>query len=227
MGYTPDVLTDATAELTVALLFATSRRLIEANKDVHTGGWRDWAPFYMTGYSLRNATVGIVGFGRIGQEVAKRIVPFKPKKILYTTRSSRSAEGDKIGAERVPLEEVLSTSDFVILLCALTPETKHLINSKTLATMKPNAILVNCSRGPVIEQKDLYEALKNNVIGAAGLDVTTPEPLPTDSPLLTLSNCVVLPHIGSADIATRTEMSCVTSINIVAALKDQEMVYEI
>lgn len=227
MGYTPDVLTDATAELTVALLLATSRRLIESNKEVANGGWKAWAPSWMCGQGLKNSTVGVVGFGRIGQEVARRIAPFKPTKILFSNRSERAAEAKEFGATRVPFDELIAKADFIIITCALTPETANLINSETLAKMKPNAILVNTARGGIVNQSDLYDALKNNCIRAAGLDVTTPEPLPLDSPLLTLSNCVVLPHIGSADIETRTEMSRITAQNILCALKGEAMVSEI
>lgn len=207
---------------------ATSRRLIEGNRDVHSGGWKSWSPLYMCGPSIKNSTVGIVGFGRIAQEVAKRLVPFKPKRIVYSNKSnSREAEAQAIGAERIELNELLSNSDFVILLCALTPETTNLINTETLATMKPTAILINCARGQVLNQDDLYTALKNNIIRAAGLDVTTPEPLPLSSPLLTLNNCVVIPHIGSAEIETRCEMAEITVNNILGALKNGDMISEI
>lgn len=227
VGYTPDVLTDATAELTVALLLATSRRLIESNKEVANGGWKAWAPSWMCGQGLKNSTVGVVGFGRIGQEVARRIVPFKPSEILFFNRSERTSEAKEIGATQVPFDELLAKSDFVILTCALSPETANLINAESLSKMKRNAILVNTARGGIVNQTDLYNALKNNCIQAAGLDVTTPEPLPLDSPLLTLNNCVVLPHIGSADIATRTEMSRITAQNILGVLKGESMVSEI
>lgn len=228
VGYTPDVLTDATAELTMALLLATSRRLIEASHEATTGGWQSWAPFWMTGVSIKDATVGFVGFGRIAQEVAKRIVPFKPKRIIYTNRSSsRDAEAAAIGAERASLNDLLAISDFVILLCALTPETERLINASTLALMKRSAILINVARGGVVDQSDLYQALQTGQIRAAGLDVTTPEPLPLDSPLFKLPNCVVLPHIGSADICTREEMCRITVRNILSGLKDEPMVAEL
>lgn len=228
VGYTPDVLTDATADLTMALLLATSRRLIEGNRDVHNGGWKSWSPLYMCGPSIKNSTVGIVGFGRIAQEVAKRLLPFKPQRIVYSNRSdSREKEAKALGVERVTFEQLLNVSDFVILLCSLAPETMHLINAKTLAQMKPTAILINCARGPCVEQNDLYDALSKNVIRAAGLDVTTPEPLPLSSPLLTLSNCVVVPHIGSAEIETRTEMSRITAGNILGALNGTAMISEL
>lgn len=224
----PDVLTDAVADLTIALLLATTRRLIEGSQDVRNGGWKSWAPMYMCGPAIKDTTIGIVGFGRIAQEVAKRIIPFKPKRIIYSNRSnSREKEAREVGAERVSIEKLLSTSDVVILLCALTPETTHLINANTLKTMKKTAVLINCSRGQVVDQDALYDALQSNTIRAAGLDVTTPEPLPTDSKLLTLNNCVIIPHIGSAEIETRQKMARVTALNLLGALKNTEMIYEL
>lgn len=228
VGYTPEVLTDAVADLTVALLLATTRRLIEGSQEVHTGGWKSWQPMYMCGPAIKGSTIGIVGFGRIAQEVAKRLIPFKPQRIIYTNQSnSREDVAKEIGVERVSLEQLLSTSDAVILLCALTPETTHLINAKTLATMKKTCVLINCARGQCIDQDALYDALRTNTIRAAGLDVTTPEPLPLDSPLLTLNNCVIIPHIGSAEIETRQEMSRITALNILVALKNDKMIYEL
>lgn len=228
VGYTPEVLTDAVADLTIGLLLATTRRLIEGNHDVHNGGWQSWEPMYMCGPAIRDTTIGIVGFGRIAQEVAKRLIPFKPKRIIYSNRTnSRDKEAKEIGAQRVTIEQLLSSSDVVILLCALTPETKHLINAQTLATMKKTAVLINCARGPVVDQDALYEALRTQQIRAAGLDVTTPEPLPLNSPLLTLKNCVIIPHIGSAEIETRQEMCRVTALNILGALKNTDMIYEL
>lgn len=228
VGYTPEVLTDAVADLTIALLLATTRRLIEGSEEVRNGGWKSWEPLYNCGPAIRGTTVGIVGFGRIAQEVAKRLIPFRPRRIIYTNKSnSREKEAKEIGVERVNIEQLLSTSDVIILLCALTPETTHLINAKTLATMKKTAVLINCARGPCVDQDALYDALRSNTIRAAGLDVTTPEPLPTNSPLLTLKNCVIIPHIGSAEIETRQEMSRITALNVLGALKNTEMIYEL
>lgn len=228
VGYTPEVLTDAVADLTIGLLLATTRRLIEGSAAVRNGDWKSWEPMYMCGPAIRDGTIGIVGFGRIAQEVAKRLLPFRPRRIIYTSHSnSREKEAKEIGAERVSLEQLLRTSDVVILLCALTPETTHLINATTLATMKKTAVLINCARGPCVDQDALYDALRTNTIRAAGLDVTTPEPLPTTSPLLTLNNCVIIPHIGSAEIETRQEMCRTTALNILGALKNTEMIYEL
>lgn len=227
VGYTPDVLTDATAELTLALLLATSRRIIESHKEVFNGGWKSWAPSWMCGPGLKDSVVGIIGLGRIGHEVAKRIVPFKPKKIIYQNRSEKLAEAKEIGAERVDLDTLLIQSDFVIVCCALTPETSLLFNETNFAKMKSTAIFVNTSRGGIVDQNALYNALTSGTIYAAGLDVTTPEPLPLDSPLLTLPNCVILPHIGSADINTRIEMSKITAKNILSGLKGEQMIAEL
>lgn len=191
------------------------------------GGWKTWAPSYMAGQGLKNSIVGVIGFGRIGQEVAKRITPFRPARLVYSNRSERASEAKEIGAERVDFDELLKISDFVILTCALVPETVNLINRDTISKMKSNAILINTARGAMVNQDDLYEALQTNRIRAAGLDVTTPEPLPLDSPLLTLTNCVILPHIGSADIETRAEMSRITARNILAGLKGEPMIAEL
>uniref|UniRef100_A0A336LW09 Glyoxylate reductase/hydroxypyruvate reductase n=1 Tax=Culicoides sonorensis TaxID=179676 RepID=A0A336LW09_CULSO len=227
IGYTPDVLTDATAELTLALLLATSRRLFEANREVYNGGWKAWSPSWMCGMGLKNSTVGIVGFGRIGYEVAKRLIPFKPKKILYFNRSDKPQFASEIGAERVGSNDLLANSDFVICTIALTPDTHHLFDSVSFSKMKPNSIFINTSRGGVVDQEALYEALVNRQIYAAGLDVTTPEPLPLNSKLLTLPNCIILPHIGSAEYDTRKEMSRITACNILAGIKGIRMADEL
>lgn len=225
VGYTPNILTDATAELTLALLLSTTRRLFEANAAVRNGDWSTWTPGWMCGNGIKNSIVGIVGFGRIGQAVAKIIVGFCPKKIIFFNRSDKTDVAKSIGAESVSYEELLQQSDFVILTCALTEDTINLINAKTFEQMKDTAILINTSRGGLVNQDDLYEALRTNEIRAAGLDVTTPEPLPTNSRLLSLDNCVVLPHIGSAEIATRSEMSVATAQNILAVLKGEQQMF--
>ncbi|XP_055542003.1 glyoxylate reductase/hydroxypyruvate reductase isoform X1 [Wyeomyia smithii] len=227
IGYTPDVLTDATAELTVALLLATTRRLFEANKEVHNGGWKSWSPMWMCGSGIKNSVVGILGFGRIGQEVAKRLAPFKPLRIQFTSRSDKCMTADELGASQVPFDDLIETSDFIIICCSYNTETANLFNDSVFSRMKPSTILVNTSRGGIVEQHDLIHALKAGKIRAAGLDVTTPEPLPLDSPLLQMSNVVVLPHIASADVETRTEMSRITACNILAGLKGVKMISEL
>ncbi|XP_062554085.1 glyoxylate reductase/hydroxypyruvate reductase [Armigeres subalbatus] len=227
IGYTPDVLTDSTAELTVALLLATARRLFEANKEAHTGGWKSWSPMWMCGTSIKNSVVGIFGFGRIGQEIAKRIAPFKPAQIQFTSRTDKCFTAEELGVSQVPFDELIETSDFIIIACSYTMETANLFNDSVFSRMKPSTILINTSRGGVVEQHDLIHALKAGKIQAAGLDVTTPEPLPLDSPLLQMSNVVILPHIGSADVETRTEMSRITACNILAGLKGVKMISEV
>lgn len=226
IGYTPDVLTDATAELTLALLLSTSRRLPEAQYEAKTGGWVSWAPTWMTGPGLAGATVGVVGFGRIGQAVARRVKAFNTKQILYFNRSVRP-EADEIGAKKVDFNTLLTESDFVICCAALVPETKEIFNKDAFSKMKKKAVFVNTSRGGVVKQEDLIDALKTKTIWAAGLDVTTPEPLPLNSPLFKLDNCVVLPHIGSATIEARDVMAELTAENILKALKEKEMPAEL
>ncbi|XP_022823130.1 glyoxylate reductase/hydroxypyruvate reductase [Spodoptera litura] len=226
IGYTPDVLTDATAELTMALLLSTSRRLPEAQHEARSGGWKSWAPTWMTGPGLAGSTVGIAGFGRIGQAVARRVKAFNTKQILYFNRSERP-EAQETGAIKVTFDELLTQSDFIICCAALVPETKEMFNKAAFEKMKKTAVLVNTSRGGTVDQDALIEALQNNTIRAAGLDVTTPEPLPLDNPLLKLPNCVVLPHIGSAAIETRNTMSELTANNILKALKGEPMPAEL
>ncbi|VEN46808.1 unnamed protein product [Callosobruchus maculatus] len=225
--YTPDVLTDATAELAVALLLATSRRLLEANEEARTGGWQAWSPFWMCGPGLKDSTVGIVGFGRIGQEIAKRLKPFNPKRIIYYNRSERKKEAEQIGAERASFEDLLAQSDFISVSLSLTPETKEMFNEAAFNKMKPNAVFVNTSRGGIVEQEALIKALQQKKIYGAGLDVMTPEPLPLDNPLFKLKNCVILPHIGSASIETRKEMGVICAKNILAAIKGEPLLTEL
>ncbi|KAF5306258.1 hypothetical protein FQA39_LY08956 [Lamprigera yunnana] len=226
VGYTPNVLTDATAELTMALLLATSRRLLESSEEARKGGWKAWSPFWMCGPGLCGSTVGIVGFGRIGQEVAKRLKAFNVKQILYTGRSEKD-KGIQMGAKFVVLDELLKESDFVIATCALTPETKEMFNDDAFKKMKPTAVFVNTSRGGTVDQEALIRALKSNTIWAAGLDVTTPEPLPLNNELFKLKNCVILPHIGSASIETRNNMATLSVRNIITALCGEEMPNEL
>lgn len=227
VGYTPNILTDATAELTVALLLATSRRLLEANEQARTGGWSSWSPFWMCGPGLSGSTVGIVGFGRIGQEVAKRLKPFNVKRILYQNRSVKIKEAGEIGAEKVDFHQLLEQSDFVIVTVSLTADTANLFNEAAFKKMKSTAVFINTSRGGVVDQEALIEALRNKTIWAAGLDVMIPEPLPTDNPLFKLKNCVILPHIGSASLDTRNNMAMLAAKNIIAGLKNEKMPAEL
>uniref|UniRef100_A0A3P8VTZ9 Glyoxylate reductase/hydroxypyruvate reductase n=1 Tax=Cynoglossus semilaevis TaxID=244447 RepID=A0A3P8VTZ9_CYNSE len=226
VGYTPDVLTDATAELTVALLLATARRLPEGVEEVKNGGWSSWKPLWLCGYGLSGSTVGVIGLGRIGLAIAKRLMPFGVQRLLYSGRSAKS-EAAEVNGEYVPVDTLLSESDFIVVSCSLTPETQGLCNKAFFSKMKNTAVFINTSRGAVVNQEDLYDALSTGQIAAAGLDVTTPEPLPTDHPLLTLKNCVVLPHIGSATYSTRSVMSALSVRNLLCGLQGTEMPNEL
>lgn len=226
IGYTPGILTDATAELTVGLLLTTSRRLAEGVANVKNGGWGTWKPMWLTGPGLLNSTVGIVGLGRIGMGVAQRLKPFGVKRFLYSGNTEKP-EAASLPAEFVPFETLIKESGFVVVCCALTPSTKGLFNKQVFEMMSSNAIFVNISRGAVVNQEDLYEALTTGQIRGAGLDVTSPEPLPTDSPLLTLDNCVVFPHIGSAAEETRIDMCVLTARNLIAGVMGEEMPEEV
>ncbi|KAK2908749.1 hypothetical protein QQF64_001323 [Cirrhinus molitorella] len=227
VGYTPDVLTDCVAELTVALLLATSRRLIEATHEAKTGGWGTWRTLWLCGHELANSTVGILGLGRIGVAIAERLKPFKVKKFIYTDVEPRPELANMIEAEYVSLDELAKQSDFLAVCCALTPETHGICNWNLFSKMKKNAIFINTSRGGVVNQEDLYEALSTGLIAGAGLDVTTPEPLPTHHPLYTLKNCVILPHIASASYTTRNAMSALAANNLLAGLRGEPMPKEL
>lgn len=226
LGYTPDVLTDAVAELTVALLLATSRRLFEAHQELVEGRWGSWSPLWLCGSGLAASTVGIVGLGRIGVAVAQRIKTFNPNRIIYTARSVKK-EAIEFSGTLVTLKELLAQSDFVIVTCALTPDTKEMFNDQLFSQMKPNAIFVNTSRGGVVDQNALFRALQFGKIKAAGLDVMSPEPIPTNHPLLRLKNCVIIPHIGSATTKAREDMCILTAENIINGLQNKPLPAEV
>lgn len=213
--------------MTVALLLATSRRIVEGAHEAKSGGWQTWQPFWLCGPGLSGATVGVFGFGRIGQETAKRLKPFNVKKILFFDPAKKQKEAQAIGATQVNFDELLKNSDFITVNCALTPKTMGIFNDSAFKKMKKNAVFVNTSRGPVVDQKALIKALQEKTIYGAGLDVTVPEPLPLDSPLFKMKNCVILPHIGSATIDTRNAMAELTSKNIVNALEGKKMPAEL
>lgn len=229
LGNTPGVLTDATADLVLALTLATARRVVEAAGAVKSGEWAAWKPFWMTGKELARATVGIIGMGRIGQAVARRLRGFECA-VVYDGRGGAKPDVDAaLGTRHVPREELLRTADFVIVLCALTPETRGLIGAAELAAMKPDAVLINAARGEVLDQDALVAALEARPALRAGLDVTTPEPLPVDHALLTKfgGRVCVLPHIGSAGEACRDAMADMTVDNALAALSGGPMPAEV
>lgn len=222
VGNTPGVLTEATADLTVALLLATARQLVIAAEAVKAGEWQTWQPMGFTGPDLYGSTVGIVGLGRIGLAVARRLAGFNVQ-LLYHNRKPSPLAAVDVGAAYVDLETLLAESDFVTLHCPLTPETRQLMNAERLKLMKPTATLVNTSRGEVVDQEALVDALRRGVIACAGLDVTTPEPLPPDHPLLSLPNAIVLPHIGSASISAREKMATMAAQNLLAGLRGERL----
>jgi glyoxylate reductase len=216
---TPDVLTDTTADLAFALLMATARMVPQAQKYVLDDKWKTWEPLGFLGQDVHHATLGLVGLGRIGAAMARRGAGFEMKVIYYDAYRRQDLE-EQYGYEyRDSVEAVLREGDFVSLHTPLTEETRHLMNAERLRMMKPTAILINSSRGPVVDPRALYDALKNGTIWAAGLDVTEPEPLPVDDPLLTLENCLVVPHIASASIKTRDQMSELAADNIINVLQ--------
>jgi len=223
VGNTPGVLTETTADLAWALLMAAARRLPESQRYVRDGHWRTWGPLTLLGPDVHGATIGIVGFGRIGQAVARRARGFGMT-VLYQNRSAVDpAVEAELGAAGLPLEELLPRSDFVSIHVSLSAETRGLIDSEKLAWMKPTAILVNTSRGPVVDSDALVDALRRGVIAGAALDVTDPEPLPADHPLIGLDNCLVVPHIASASFATRGRMAAMAAANLLAGVAGERL----
>lgn len=218
VGNTPGVLTDATADLAFALLLAAARRLVEGVDNVRDGGWQTWGPKILLGQSVWGATLGIVGLGRIGTAMARRGRGFDMR-VLYTGPHRKPDLEAELGVEFRPLAELLAAADFVSLHCPLTAETTGLIDAAALRRMKPTAVLINTARGGVVETDALVAALQEKVIAAAGLDVTAPEPLPADHPLVDLPNCIVTPHIGSATVSTRTRMAEMAADNLLAGLR--------
>ena len=217
VGNTPEVLTDATADFAFALMMAAGRRLIEADRYVRDGKWKTWGPMLLLGTEMKGATLGLVGFGRIGKAVARRAVGFDMRVIYYSP--SESEPDSDVKATRVDFGTLLEESDFISLHTPLTSDTHHLIDSEAFARMKPNVVLVNTSRGPVVDTEALYEALKAKRIFAAGLDVTESEPLSIDHPLFTLDNAIIAPHIASASKVARDKMAWMAAQNLISGLK--------
>ncbi len=211
---TPDVLTEASADFAFAMLMAVARRVVEADRYVREGNWKvAWHPSMLLGQDIFAATLGIIGAGRIGQAVARRGRGFNMR-ILYSSGSAKPEFERTCEARRVDLETLLKESDFVSLHCPLTDQTRHLIDAGHLAMMKPGAFLINNSRGPVVDERALYEALEAGRIAGAALDVFANEPTPAENPLLRLKNVVVAPHISSASTATREKMSQMVAANL-------------
>ncbi len=216
--HTPGVLTDATADFAFTLLMCVARRVVEAVRYVQAGRWKTWEPLLCLGHDVHGSTLGLIGLGRIGSAVAKRATGFEMR-ILYYDVDRQPYLETELGLVYADLETLLREADFVSLHAPLTPQTYHMIGREQFRMMKNTAILINTSRGQVVDQGALYEALLSGEIAGAGLDVTDPEPIDHEDPLLTLDNCIVVPHIASASVATRTLMATMAAENLVAGLQ--------
>lgn len=221
LGFTPSVLNDSVADIGVGLALAASRRFHEGRRRIETCTWQSTLKFLL-GHQFKASTVGFVGFGGIGQTIAKRLHGFDVGRFLYCGHK-KNKEADKFCAEFVPFLELVQQSDFVFIICPLTEETRKMFNAEIFALMKPTSILINIARGDIVDQDALYDALKNKKIFAAGIDVMTPEPLPSDHPLMTLPNCMITPHLGAATFQTRDDMAIVAATNVLAGLAGEPL----
>jgi glyoxylate reductase len=222
VGHTPGVLTDGTADLTMALLLASARGLFQANQDARQGQWKTWSPTGWLGADLHGATLGILGMGNIGKAVSQRAAGFGMRLIYHDVKQNHAIETN-LAASFLPFEELLQQSDFISLHLPLTPKTRNLIDLEALRAMKATAILINTARGPIVDMQALVTALKGGMIAAAALDVTDPEPLPSDHPLFKLPNCLIVPHIGSATRNTRRNMADLACLNLLAGLAGKRL----
>lgn len=223
VGNTPDVLTDATADMAFSLLISASRRIIECQDYVRAAKWKTWEPLGHIGVDLIGRTIGIVGMGRIGMAMAKRCHGGWGMKILYHDKYQNKNAEAEFGARQVDFDTLLAESDFVSVHTDLNETTKGMFNAAAFGKMKPTAVFINSARGPIHNQADLYAALKAGQIFAAGLDVTDPEPILMDDPLLTLANCVIAPHVASATISSRNGMAEIAADNLLAGLKGESL----
>ena len=222
IGNTPGVLTDATADFAWALLMSAARRVVEGDKFTRAGQWKTWGPIDFLGPDVSGATLGIVGFGRIGQAVAKRAQGFDMRVLYYDVQRYPDAE-KTLHAQYADLNTVLREADFVSIHTVLSKETYHYIDDTKLKLMKPSAVLINTSRGPVDDPAALYRALTGGTLAYAALDVTEPEPIKLDDPLLTLDNIIIAPHIASASFTARNKMATMAAANLIAGLKGERL----
>lgn len=223
VGNTPDVLTDATADVAFTLLLAASRFAGVARDSVHQGTWKTWSPLGFIGQDIKGKTIGIVGMGRIGQAMAKRCRGGWDMNVIYCGNSPKPEAETALQARFVSFEKLLAESDFISVHAPLTEQTRGLFDATAFAKMKRNCVFINTARGQMVDQQALYDALQKRQIFAAGLDVTDPEPLPLSSPLLTLDNCCILPHIGSATIQSRSDMVDIAVSNILLGLQQKPL----
>ena len=222
VGNTPGVLTDTTADLAFTLLMAAARRISEGERYVRAGKWTTWGPLLLMGPDIHGATLGIVGLGRIGQAMARRAQGFDMRVLYYDTQAPPGID-EKLGVTGVDFDRLLAESDFITIHTPLLPSTRHLFSTAQFKQMKPTAVLINTARGPIVDPHALYAALRDGEIGYAALDVTEPEPIPLADPLLTLDNCLIVPHIGSASAATRAKMSAMAAANLIAGLRGERL----
>jgi phosphoglycerate dehydrogenase-like enzyme len=225
VGNTPGALTDATADLTMALLLSAARQLPESARHAREGRWKTWSPGGWLGADLRDATLGIVGMGKIGRAVAERARGFGMRIVFCDPSAGADGRPPLPDATLLSFDQLLRMSDFVSLHCPLTPETRGLMDGPALGRMKPTAILINAARGPIVDTIALTRALAEGQIAAAALDVTDPEPLPSDHLLYKLPNCLIVPHIGSATHGTRRKMAEMACENLLAGLEGRKLPY--
>ena len=222
VGNTPGVLTDATADFAWTLLMAAARRVVEADKFTREGRWKTWGPTLLLGPDVAGATLGIVGLGRIGQAVAKRAQGFRMRIIYHDIHRHPDVE-ETMGVEFASFDSLLQESDFVSIHTVLSEETHHLFGEKQFDLMKPSGILINTARGPIVDPIALHSALHKGKIAYAALDVTEPEPIHPDDPLLELENIIITPHIASASKQARTKMATMAAENLIAGLKGEDL----
>lgn len=221
VGHTPGVLADTVADLAIGLLLTAARRIVEGVDYVRAGRWQTWEPDLMLGQDLHGSAVGIVGFGQVGRTIARRLSGFDCR--IFVHNRTPPADAEELGVEPVGLDDLLAQSDHVVVAVALTASTRHLIDAPALAAMKPTATLVNVSRGGTVDQVALTEALRTGSIGAAALDVTDPEPIAPYDPLLAMTNCIVIPHLGSSTVRTREAMAHLAARNLLAGLAGERL----
>lgn len=226
VGNTPGILDGATADMGFCLLLAAARRLVEGDKYTRSPEFTRYDPGYILGREVHGSTLGILGLGRIGKQVARRARGFDMSVLYHNRRRDEAAERE-LGVRYAAFDELLAAADFVMLCCPLSEQTRGLIGRQQLSRMKPTAILVNIARGPVVEMAALTEALQNRRIYAAALDVTDPEPLPRDHPLLSLDNVIIAPHLGSATEQTRQKMAEVSVENLLLGLAGKPLLHEV
>ncbi len=224
VGNTPGVLTEATADLTWALLMAAARRVVEGDRFTRAGKWKTWSPTLLLGADVHGATLGIIGFGRIGQALAQRARGFSMNVLYYDVQPKPEAER-ALGARFTAFDDLLAQADFISVHTWLSPETYHLIGEREFGLMKPGAVFINAARGAIVDAQALYVALSQGKIACAALDVTEPEPINMDSPLLTLENLIVVPHIASASVQARTRMAVMAAQNLLAGLRGERLPY--